>query len=129
MMVEWISAAPVDELDLGKRDALAVVIDRRSGAQQQVRYARHRDIGVDRAGSDRTVERRHRRTSLPHAIHRTVAEPEAAAGEPDLAEDRRQYDGHPDRLLAVIGALQRPGGGDERAHGRHPPREASNSLG
>src|SRR5882672_11968776 len=119
MMVEWISAAPVDQLYLGKRDALAVVINRHSGVQQQVRYARHRDIGIDRAASDRSVERRYRRTSLPHAVHRTVAESEAAAGEPDLAEDCGQYDGHPDRLLAVIGTLQRPGGGDERARGRH----------
>src|SRR5689334_940631 len=107
MMVERISAAPVDELYLGKRNALTIVIDRCSGAQQQVRNARHRDIGIDRAASDWTVERRHRRTSLPHAVHRTIAKSEATAGEPDLAEDRGQYDGHPDRLLAVIGALQR----------------------
>src|SRR5947208_12198123 len=30
MMVEWIAATPVDELDLGKSDAASVVIDARS---------------------------------------------------------------------------------------------------
>ena len=36
----------------------------------------------------------------------------AAARQSDLAEHRRQHDPHPDRLLAVLGALQRLGAGD-----------------
>ncbi len=61
MMVERIAAAPVDQLDLGEGDALAVVVDGLARMQQQVGDARDRDVGIDRAAPDRTVERRHRR--------------------------------------------------------------------
>ena len=40
---------------------------------------------------------------------------EAAAGQADLAEHRGQHDAHPDRLLAMLGALQRMREGDQHA--------------
>ena len=51
--------------------------------------------------------------------HRPVAVSEPAAGETDLAEHRRQRHRRPHRLLAMVGPLQRPRDGDERALGGH----------
>ena len=52
--------------------------------------------------------------SVPDVGHRSVAVAEAAAGQPDLPEQRGERDRRPHRLLAVLGALQRPGRGDQR---------------
>src|SRR5579871_6574106 len=61
-------------------------------------------------------------------LHAAVAEAETAAGKSDLAEHRSQRDRSPKRLLAVIGALQRPVHRDEAALRGHPAREAANLL-
>ena len=67
-------------------------------------------------------QRARRPRRLPDVAHRAVAVAEAAAGQADLAEQRGQRDPGPDRLLAVLGALQRPGDRDQRA--RAPPSAA-----
>jgi hypothetical protein len=46
-----------------------------------------------------------------------VAEP--AAGQPDLAEEGCQRDGHPHRLFAVLGPLQTPTDGHQGAPRGH----------
>ena len=56
-----------------------------------------------------------------------MAEP--AAGQADLAKHGGQRQRGPDRLLAVPGALQRPGDRDQGARRSHPPREVPYRLG
>src|SRR5262249_56339014 len=56
-------------------------------------------------------------------IHRAIADAETPAGRADLAKHRRKRDGHPERLLAVVGALQRPARVDERTARGHAPGE------
>ncbi len=54
--------------------------------------------------------------------------PESATRQADLAEERRQRDAHPHRLLAVLGALQPPAHRDERAPFRHAAGEAAQRV-
>ncbi len=54
--------------------------------------------------------------------------PEAAAGRADLPEHRGERDDHPERLLAVVRALQRPARVDERAARGHAARERPQAL-
>ena len=44
--------------------------------------------------------------ALADALRRADAKAIAAAGQPDLTQDRRQRDRHPGRLLAELSALQ-----------------------
>ena len=54
---------------------------------------------------------------------------EAAARQPDLAEQCRQHHAHPNRLLAVLGALQRLRAGDQCAPPRCAPRKRDDLVG
>ena len=71
------------------------------------------------------VERRDAVALGLHAdrVDRAVAGAEAAARASHRARHGGQRDAHPERLLAVIGALQRPAHGDERAPRGHLGRE------
>ena len=67
---------------------------------------------------------RQRRDAVAVGLHAdrvdgAVAGAEAAAGATHRAGHGGQRDAHPERLLAVIGALQRPADGHERAAARH----------
>ena len=63
------------------------------------------------------------RGGAAEVAHRAVAVAEAAAGEADLAEQRGERERGPDRLLAVLRALQRVRHRDERALRGHLARE------
>src|SRR5712672_913614 len=47
MVVEWIAAAPVDQPDVGERDALAVVVDGGARVEEEIGNARNRNVGPD----------------------------------------------------------------------------------
>ena len=76
--------------------------------QQAFGDARRRDRAAERIGRRLHRGRAERERRLGDAGRRAVAEAEAAARQADLAEARRQQDHRPIRLLAMIGALQRP---------------------
>src|ERR1700683_2838480 len=63
------------------------------------------------------------------AFHAPVTEAEASPRQTDLAEYCSQRDRGPNRLLAVIAALQRPVDVDEGSRRRHPARETANPVG
>src|SRR3546814_5303205 len=63
-----------------------------------------------------------------HARLAAIAEAVAAAGQADLPQHRRQHDRHPERLLAMVAALERPGGGDHGAAARHAAGEVADRL-
>ena len=66
---------------------------------------------------------RHAAALLQHAAETAIAEPDPAAGQPYVSQHGRQRHRHPVGLLAMIGALQRPAGGDHGAAGRNPARQ------
>ena len=53
----------------------------------------------------------------------------AAAGQADLAENGGKHGAHPDRLLAVFGALNRVREHDQRASSLQPPRQRTDCVG
>ena len=55
MMVKRIPAAPIDELDVGKGDPLAIVVDGGAGVEQQIGNPRHRNDTIG-SGSCRTAD-------------------------------------------------------------------------
>src|SRR5271154_6663961 len=63
------------------------------------------------------------------AFHAPVTEAEASPRQTDLAEHGGQRDRGPNRLLAMIAALQRPVDVDEGSRRGHPAREAANPVG
>ena len=106
MMVERIAARPIDQLDVGVGEPLAVEVERLARMQQHVGDARHRNEIGNAVALDRQCRKRHGQWRLSGIGGRSQRIGEAAARQSDLAEHRRQHDTHPDRLLAVLGALQ-----------------------
>ena len=123
MMVERVAAGPVDQLDIGIGQALAVVVERFAGVQQHVGDARDRDEIGDAVAADRQGRQRHRERRFAGIRGRAQRIGKAAARQPDLAEQRGQHDTHPDRLLAMLGALQRLRAGDQGAASGTAPRQ------
>ncbi len=76
----------------------------------------------------RQSRNRHIRQHGRESLHASVAEAETAAGQTDLAEHRGERDGSPNRLLAVVAALQRPIDVDEGPRRGHLAREAANPV-
>ena len=108
MMVEWIAARPIDQLDVGIGALSAVEVVALARVQQAVGDARRRNGAAERIGQNlhcRGVEGERR---LGNAGRGAITEAETAARKSDLAETRRQQNDTPKRLLAMIGALQRP---------------------
>src|SRR5580700_7448794 len=62
------------------------------------------------------------------AFHAPVTEAEASPRQTDLAEHRSQRDSRPNRLLAMIAALQRPVDVDEGSRRGHLARETANPV-
>ena len=129
VLVERVTAAPVDQPDVGVAAVLSVEAVGRARVEQHVRQPRDRDRVGDGVGSPGKPGRRHLPCRVADAVHGAVAEAEPAAGQADLAQHRRQSDGHPVGLLAAVGALDRPADADQRARRCHPTREAANCLG
>ena len=63
------------------------------------------------------------------AFHASVAEAEATARQTRPGRARGERDRRPDRLLAVVAALQRPVDVDEGARGGHLARQGANFVG
>ena len=110
MVVEGVASAPVDEFHIGIGQSLAVVVERLARVEEHLGDVRDGDEAVSH-GFCRWGAMGHLRRSgaFAHVAHGAVAEAEAAAREPDLAEHRCERQSHPGRLLAVVDALQRPG--------------------
>jgi hypothetical protein len=64
-----------------------------------------------------------------HQVRRPVAAAEAAAWQADLAQHGGQRDQRPQRLLAVVAALQRPAHADHGAGSRHLARQGNDAVG
>ena len=90
VVVEGIPAAPVDEPDVGVVEPLAVEVEGLARPEQHVGEAGERDGGAHRVralGQGRRMAPERRPADV---AQRAVAETEAAAGEPDLAQHRRE---------------------------------------
>jgi hypothetical protein len=116
-VVEGVAAGPVDEAGVRQGDHAAGEGDGAARPLQHVDHAGDRDGALGRIGQAGRGRDEARPGRLPDGVHRAVAEAEAAARQADLAEDGGQSDRSPERHLAVPGALQRPGCGDQDAPG------------
>ena len=125
VVVERVAAGPVDDPRVRVRAPLAVEVVGLAGVQQHVRDPRDGDGRARRVDRGRQPRHAHRGDVRADVGHRAVAVAEAAARQPDLPEERGERDRRPHRLLAVLGALQRPGRGDHRPARRHAPREVA----
>ena len=127
MVVEGIAAAPVHEADVGEGQSLAVEVEGLAGMEQHVRDAREGDEvghGVAPLGQSRRADAQRRAADVSE---RAVALAEAAAGQPDLAEHRRQRHRQPRRLLAVLDALERVVDVDQGPLRGHAPGERADA--
>ena len=114
-MMERIAAGPVDQADVGIGAGLAVVAIGAAGMEQHVRDAGDRDEVGNAVAALR--QRRHRHGVVAPPVIGDGAEriAVAAARQADLAQRSREHRAHPDRLLAMFGALQRVRDDDQRA--------------
>src|SRR5262249_50969639 len=82
-------------------------------------------IGAEREGRAwKVIRQRH-----SDAADGSQTKAKSTSGQANLSEHRGEDDRHPDRLLAVIGALYRPARRDERSGSSHPPRQIANIVG
>ena len=114
MMMERVAAGPVDQADVGIGFGLAVVTVRAAGIEQHVRDAGNRD--EFRNAVARLRQRRRRHGVVAPSVIRDGPERVgiAAARQPYLSERCGENRPHPDRLLAMFGALQRMRDDDQR---------------
>ena len=129
VMMQRIAAGPVHQLDVGVRQAAAVVVERFAGMQQHVADRRDRDERLHRIRALRQLRQTEAQRWQSRLVHRAVAMPETASGKPDLAQHRRQGQAHPRCLLAVPDPLQRPADCHDRAPRRHPSRQCDQIVG
>ena len=123
MVVKRIAAAPIDDSRIGEGEPLAVVVDGAAGLAQHLGDARDGDVTRDRVLALWQRGHRHGRRGASDRSHGAIAEAEATARKADLTQHRGQGHRHPIGLLAVVGALQRPGHGDHGAAGGHAARQ------
>ena len=105
VMMERVATRPVDQSDVGVGEPLTVEVELLARVKQHVGDARHRDEIGNAVALDRQCRQRHGQWRLTGVRGRAQRIGEAAPGQSDLAEQRRQHHGHPDRLLAVPGTL------------------------
>ena len=129
VMVERVAAGPIDQPDVGIGVVSTVVLERRAGVQQHVGDARDRDKFLHAIGALRQRWPRQARVCAADLIGGSVAERDATASKANLAEHRGERHRHPERLLAMRGALQRPGDVDHGALGRHFVGERGDARG
>ena len=128
VVVERVAAAPVDELDVRVAAALPVVVVARAGMQQHVRDPGHRDVG---AGTVRALGQTRRGDAGGPGRHRWIDPypwPNPPPGSPIWPSIAASDHAQPHRLLAVLGALQRPADRDQRAPGRHLAGQRADPL-
>ena len=129
VVVEWIAARPVDQPHVRIAFVPAVELIGAARIEQHVGDPRDRDHRLRRIRRHRhlrcgNVDARH-----ANAVRRAVAEREAAARQSDAAQHRGERDRRPERLFAVVGALQRPRAGDHAAHVRGVARQVADGVG
>ena len=129
LLVEGIAPAPVEEMDVGVLHATPIEVVGLAGVQQHFADAGHRDEVFHVAGPLGQGGRGHARTGAAQPCAGAVAEAEAAAGQADLPQHGGERYGGPERLLAVIGTLHRPGHVHQAANRCHPAGEAPDSCG
>jgi hypothetical protein len=115
LVVERVAAGPIDQPDVGEAHVAAVVADLRARVEQQVgdggdRHARRHAVAALRQGGQAE-----RYGGQAGGVHRAVPEAESPTRHTDLAQERAEGDDGPERHLAVLLALHRPGRGDEGA--------------
>jgi hypothetical protein len=108
MVMKWIAASPVDQLDVGIDVPPTVELELRSGTEQHVGKARDGDDAPSRIRWHRKLWAGNAYAGNADAVERAVAEAETAAGQPDAAEHRRKRNRRPIRLFAAMRSLQRP---------------------
>ena len=127
VVMEGIATAPVHEADAGEGQSLAVEVEGLAGMEQHIRDTREGDEighGVAPLGQSRRADAQRPAADVSE---RAVALAEAAAGQPDLAEHRRQGHRQPRRLLAVLDALERVVDVDQGPLRGHAPGERADA--
>ena len=138
LMGKGIAARPHDELDFRIGHLAAVEVDRLARMEEAFRKAgdrnRRRTLPVlvegkgglhlgGHAGEERPVGHR------SAAARILVVRADAAARKADLAENAREREGHPVRLLAVLDALDAPADHEHRAVLLQVVREPADAFG
>ncbi len=129
MTMERVAVGPIDKADVRIAQSLAIVVERFARVQQHVgdpcdgNEIRHRIVEL--------LERRQGNGELAFADVAEGAERigEAAAIQAHLTEHGRQHDPHPDRLFAVVSALQGMADGDQGSDVRHAACQIHNLVG
>ena len=106
VMVEWIAARPVDQLDVRIGEDVAVVGDLAARVEQHVGDPRDWNEIRHRVRALRQGRARIARTAAAHQVHRSVADAEAAPRQADLPQHASERDQAPEGLLAMVRALQ-----------------------
>ncbi len=96
--------------------------------QQHVGEAGDRDEFLHRVAALRQGRAGIERARAAHDVGRPVAGAKAAARQADLAQHAGERHQRPERLLAMMAALQRPVDVDGRARRRHLAREAADAA-
>ena len=128
-MAERVAAGPEDQTNIGIGDLLAVVVDALSRIEQHVVEA----VGIGNRNLDRVVAgidatQRGMLGGQRTAIGVVIAQPEAAARQPDLAQHGGQRHQHPVRLLAMVLALDCPAAHQHGATLGHAARQLANIV-
>lgn len=116
MVVEGAAPGPVGQPDVRVAMACAVVVEGRAGVEQHVADARDGNEVAHAIAALRQSRGADRVAALAIVGQRAQRVVVAAAGQAQLAQRGRQHGAHPDRLLTVLGALQRM-----RDHHQHAP--------
>ncbi len=129
VVMERIAARPIDQPYVGIGVLPAVERVARARIEQHVGDAGDRNDGARRIERQWQLGPRHVDARHADAVGGAVAEREAAAGEPDAAQHRRQHDRRPIGLLAMMRALQRPRAGDHAAGRGGAARKVADRVG
>ena len=124
MVVERVSACPIDDPRLGIMICPAVIFKLATGVQQHVADPRHRNEVLHRIAPLRKSGIGDVAHIVADVVGNGVAEADAAPLCPDLAEHGCKSDPRPVRLLAELLACQRPAERDHRPFGSHLARQA-----
>ena len=111
VVMEGVSARPPDHAGVGQQQVAAIVLQDLARPFQQFGDAGDGDIGAAGIADRHAADARHLMPRRAHAVHRAVAEGDALARLADAAQHGRQRRQRPPGLLAILGALDRPGGG------------------
>ena len=115
MMMERVSAGPIDQADIGISPRLPVVAIGRAGIEQHVRDAGDGDEVGDAVAALGEGGHRHGAVAAAVIADRPQGVAVAAARQADLTQCGGQNGAHPDGLLAMLRALERMRHDDQAA--------------